>query len=148
MNCPPLTIFLPGRVSHQGRAFSLIELLCVMAIIAILASLLLGAVGRAYQRVRSFATQNDQSVYVDEVRLKFSKLVADHPQYGTITLDALLQLCRVSSGCERFLRSKDVTFIPFSSDTPDSLVVLSVKEGRNLINYPKSHLYTAPYYGN
>lgn len=148
MNCPTLPVFLPGRASHRGRAFSLIELLCVMAIIAILASLLLGAVGRAYQRVRSFAAQNDQSVYVDEVRLKFSKLVANHPQYGTLTLDALLQLCPVSSACERFLRSKDVTFTPFSSDTPDYIVVLSVKEGRNLFNYPKSHLCTAPLYAN
>jgi type II secretory pathway pseudopilin PulG len=126
----------------------LIELLCVMAIIAILASLLLGAVGRAYQRVRSFAAQNDQAVYVDEVRLKFSKLVADHPRYGTLTLDALLQLCPVSSNCERFLRSKDVTFTPFSSDTPDTDVVLSVKEGRNQINYLKGYLCSPPIYAN
>ena len=133
----------------RSRAFSLIELLCVMAIIAVLASLLLGAVGRAYQRVRTFAGDNDQAVHVDELRIKFSRYAADNPQFGPVTLDSMLQLCPVSSGCERFLRSKKVTFLPFSSATPDSTVVLTVKEGSKLIaEYPKVHLCSAPNYSN
>jgi prepilin-type N-terminal cleavage/methylation domain-containing protein len=45
---------LAGRALRRGSGMSLIELLCVMAIISILAAMYLGAISHAYVRIKKF----------------------------------------------------------------------------------------------
>lgn len=104
--------------------FSLIELLCVIGIITILASMLLGAVGRAYLRAKRFAGEMDGPAYVDEMRIKLKRFTLEHPIFSPLTLDVVIRDCNLTPRCASFLRSKQVTYVPFSSRDPEEKVVL------------------------
>jgi prepilin-type N-terminal cleavage/methylation domain-containing protein len=112
------------RRGQCGRGFSLIELLCVMAIISILASMLLGAAGRAYQRAKRFAGEMDGPAYLDEVRTKVARYAQAHPTFPELSITTLARECQLSSRCVAFLRSREVIYVPFSSADPDEKVVI------------------------
>lgn len=144
------------RVGHRTfpllRGYSLIELLCVMAIISVLVGLLLGPVGKALNRARGLVAEIDHTAHVDELRLRLAPFVEQHAEYRIPDLDALVQLCPVSSKCERFLRSKNVRFRSFTHADPGDRIVLEVtflqKGGRQktVLGYSKEHLSTRPHY--
>jgi hypothetical protein len=115
-----------------------------MAIIAILASLLLGAAGRAYQRVKSFAGEMDGPAYLDELRARFIAFAAAKPAFPRLSRDDLLRVCPVSSRCDRWLRSSAVDYFPVAGTDPDDQVVLAVTSGEGKKQftqfYPKGWL--------
>lgn len=112
-----------GR-AFRGGAFSLIELLCVMAIVSILAGLLLGAVGRAYQRARRFAAEMNEPAYMDQIRARTIAYARREPRFPRLTLDELVRRCDLDSRCAAFLRSAEVRYIPFSSQDPEDQAVI------------------------
>ena len=121
-----------------------------MAIIAVLASLLLGAAGRAYQKARAFAGELDDGVYLDEVRSKVAALVLHDPQHPRLTLNELVDRCALSSRCVRYLRSKEVTFYAFAGADPAPQIVLEVVRGsgsrRQVVAYTHQWISTPPAY--
>ena len=54
----------------------------MLAIIGVLAALLLGATGRAYQRVTSFAGEVNSSAHLDELRTRISAYAAKEPRFS------------------------------------------------------------------
>ncbi len=130
------------RTSKAG--FSLIELLCVMAIISILAAMLLGAVGRAYQRVRRFAGEMESPAHVEELRARLIRYVQEHPTFPELSLNDVIIRCGVSSKCAVYLRSSRVTYAPFSSADPDEKIVVLERFGQGRHEtfqaYPKGWL--------
>ena len=124
--------------------FSLIEMLCVIAIISILASLLLSAVGRAYVRARQFAGEMDGPAYIDEIRTKVQRYMQAHPNFSQLSREQLIRECQLSSRTAAFLRSGDVHYEPFALTDPDDKIVLVhvIKRGRKVepIAYDKGWL--------
>ena len=122
----------------------MVELLCVMAIISILAALLLGAVGRAYQRVRSFGNEMNSPAYVEQIRSRVIQYVSGHPTFPELSLKEFVERCQLSSPCAAFLRSAAVTYFPFASTDPDDQIVIVERVGtgreERLDAYPKGWL--------
>lgn len=125
----------PGspRGTSARRGFSLIELLCVLAIISILASLLLTSVSRVYRRVKRFGGEMNAPAYIDEIRSRTLVYFGKTPSYPELGRDEFIKRCGIGSRAAAFLQSPEVVFVPFSSASPDDQVVIiqQVGEGRD-----------------
>ena len=124
----------------------------MLAIIGVLAALLSGATGRAYQRVKSFAGEVNSSAHLDELRTRISAYAAKNPDFPPLTLEDVVKNFGLSSGCVRFLRSKEVTFHDFSARDPDDQIVILINlpqgKSRQTIAYQKLWAVTPPDYAN
>ena len=111
----------------SARGLTLIELLCVMAIISLLATLLLGPAMRVLQKVRADAwadkAMTDLRLTVTQLRTHFQGRV-DFPE---VTLDGIESMGLVQPGQLRFLKDPQVTFTPFAGADPDDQVVIKVR---------------------
>ena len=115
----------PGRALHQ--AFTLIELLCTVAIIAVLASLLLGASARVLKRMRA-ADWGDKAPYqLDLVKDSLRKRFQGQEDFPTATLEKLEAEGVLGPTQVRFLHDKRVGYVPFSGADPTNLVVVAVR---------------------
>lgn len=109
----------------------MIELLCVMAIIAILASLLLPAVARAYRRAKAMSEEFDEPVIADMLRDKLRDYCAGHAQYQFDTKADLQNKCVFPPKCQQWIDDSHTTFTPFTHLDPTNKVVISFHYGRN-----------------
>ena len=116
------------HLSHQrnSRAFTLIELLCVMTIILILAGLSLGPVVRAYNKARNFAWENDARQLVDHFRDRMSRNFGTALKYPALSIDQLYEAGLIDYRLRTFLKDKRVEFYPFSSESLDNTLILWV----------------------
>jgi prepilin-type N-terminal cleavage/methylation domain-containing protein len=111
----------------RRRAFSLIELLCVMLVIGILASLLLSAVMAAYGRAKRMQREFDGPVLVEQVRDRLTSFCETQPTYPALTARQLHELGVFDSRIMDFLRWRGVAFHPFSSSDPTNALVLEIR---------------------
>jgi prepilin-type N-terminal cleavage/methylation domain-containing protein len=120
----------PGR-KGSSTAFTMIELLCVMAIIGIMASLLLPAVSRAYHWAKGMAEEMEASD-VMYLRVKETRhYCTANPQYTFASKSELGDKCNLSVKCRTWVEAVSTDFVAFNYLSPSNEVVLVFHVGRN-----------------
>ncbi|MGZ8900294.1 MAG: type II secretion system protein [Limisphaerales bacterium] len=118
---------------RKDRGFTLIELMCVIAIILILVGLMLGPVTRAYTKAKNFGWENDSYQLADRFIDRMKQHFGSVPEYPALTVDQLYEGGLIDSTLRNFLRDKRVQFFPFSSKSPDEMEVLHVRVSKKSI---------------
>ena len=114
----------PHCKSRSG--LTLLEMLAVIAIIGILASLLLGAVHKAHARAKDRVWRLEAPGFISLIQDRLSRYYQSQISYPAWTADDLYRRHVFDDRIMGFLRSPKVTFIPFSSTDPDDKWILRV----------------------
>jgi prepilin-type N-terminal cleavage/methylation domain-containing protein len=127
------------------RGFSLIELMCVIAIILILVGLMMGPILRAYKKAKNFGWENDAHALTDRFTEKMRQHFGEAPEYPALTVEQLYEGGLIDNGLRTFLRDKRVKYFPFSSKSPDETVILQVNPTpKSVIWVKKANLKPPP----
>lgn len=126
----------------RRRAFTLIELLCTIAIIAVLATLLLGASARVLKRVRADDWRDKSSFQFGLVKEQLRKRFQGLAEFPTVTLERLEAEGALGPTQLRFLRDQRVGFVPFSGADPTNFAVVVVRIERGFFTDAESLVLT------
>lgn len=124
-------IRLPRRPGSQG--VTLIELLCAMAIVAVLATLLLGPASRALGNARAMQWADKAGFMTGEITARLNRVFAGQKEFSRVTLEKLEKDNLLTASQIRFLRDKRVQFYPFAGSDADGTVVIDVALKRGFL---------------
>jgi len=117
----------------KKSAYTLVELLLVIGIIAVLAALLLGAVSKAKRYAQHKTFQITAYYAIDLMGHELGRYYGHQTKYPAYTANELAQKGVFSVHTMNFLSNPEVTFYPFSSVDPDNKIILRVVISSNQI---------------
>jgi prepilin-type N-terminal cleavage/methylation domain-containing protein len=124
------------RPRRRSAGFTLLELLCVIALITILAGLLLGPVSRALRRARAMKWGHEAPLLLDSTVSQLKKHFQGKTGFPPVTLRALETAGLLEPSQVRFLKDRRVTYVPFAGDDPDEQIVILARLERGFLTEP------------
>jgi prepilin-type N-terminal cleavage/methylation domain-containing protein len=118
------------RLRKTRAAFTLIEMLCVCAIISILMALYAPAIMRAYLRVRGMAQEWEAPQISEMFRSEVRRYCEANRHFVFNSKADFENKCHFSPKCRDWVELATAQFVPFDSTTPTNTVVFSVAIGR------------------
>lgn len=112
--------------SRRRSGVTLLELLCVIAIITVIAGLLLGPAARILKKMRADQWSNRAG---EELRLVVQQLRSQfrgREDFPAVTLERMASENLVGAAQLSFLRDRRVAFVPFTGSDADDKVVICV----------------------
>jgi type II secretory pathway pseudopilin PulG len=106
----------------------------VIAIIAILASLLLPAVLRAYLRAKEFNEEMEGPGIIQMIRTESRNYCVGHPAFQFSSKTDFAQKCVFSPKASDWVQASRSDFVPFTNLDPTNKIVLSLHYGRKQAN--------------
>jgi prepilin-type N-terminal cleavage/methylation domain-containing protein len=120
-------------VQRIRAGLTLIELLCVIAIILVLAGLVLGPASRALHRVRADKWAEDSAIRLQATVEQLQKHFQGKHDFPPVMLENIETEHLVGPAELGFLKDRRVTFIPFAGSDPDEKVVIRVELERGYL---------------
>lgn len=106
------------------RGVTLIELLCVMAIIAILFSLVAPVAFKALRKARRLSGEIEGPAFIDEIQRKYTPYRLANLTHPELDRAEFVRVCQLSQKASAWLRSSEVTFTPFAGSSPANFAVI------------------------